>query len=282
MTSVTLPELSGYCIAEAHDDFEFVDGRRRDFHVKRGTAQVVIDGNMYHGTITISSAHGCQLAIDTPRGFIRVVACDVFPGLRDALHQEYAQRAVNPTLRTIFLDVDEVLADWVSALLRLLGRDPAEVHAQWSALSPRPWDVTEVLGVSGNAMWREIDEAGAGFWHDVEPFPWCHELFALCRSTAPTYLLTTPSLHPSSLAGKLAWMQQHFGRDFRDYLVGPAKHACARPDALLIDDSPKNCRVFTEHGGHALLFPGVDNDLHHIAPNERVGYVVEQLKGYRW
>jgi 5'(3')-deoxyribonucleotidase len=187
--------------------------------------------------------------------------------------------------KVIFLDVDEVLANWIGALLKLLGRDPSEVHARWDALSPRPWDVVEVLNVDGNlsnsAMWRGIDNAGARFWHDVEPFPWCHELLALCRSVAPTYLLTTPSLHPSSLAGKLAWMQQHFGRDFRDYLVGPAKHACARPDALLIDDSPKNCRAFIEHGGHAILFPGVGNDLHHVAPVERVAYVVEQLKGYR-
>ena len=76
-----------------------------------------------------------------------------------------------------------------------------------------------MLGESGNVMWRAIDAAGADFWHDVEPFPWCHDLFAACRSVAPTYLLTSPSLHPSSLAGKLAWMQRQFGRDFRDYLT---------------------------------------------------------------
>lgn len=184
-------------------------------------------------------------------------------------------------LQAIFLDVDEVLAAWVDALLQLLGRDPVEVNTRWDALSPRPWDVAEVLGISGNAMWRVIDGAGTSFWHDVEPFPWCHDLFALCRSVAPTYLLTTPSLHPSSLAGKLAWMQQHFGRDFRDYLVGPAKHACARPDALLIDDSPKNCGKFITHGGHAILFPGVGNDLHRVAPSERVVHVAERLESYR-
>ena len=186
-----------------------------------------------------------------------------------------------PIIRTIFLDVDEVLANWVGAMLTLLGRDPVEVHAHWDTLSPRPWDVLAVLGESGNAMWRAIDAAGADFWHDVEPFPWCHALFAACRSVAPTYLLTSPSLHPSSLAGKLAWMQRQFGRDFRDYLVGPAKHSCAHPGALLIDDSPHNCEKFIAHGGHAVVFPGVGNDLHHVAPVERVAYVTEQLKGYR-
>jgi 5'(3')-deoxyribonucleotidase len=184
-------------------------------------------------------------------------------------------------IRTIFLDVDEVLANWIGSLLRLLKRDETEVLAHWGTLSPRPWDVVEVLGVSGNTVWRAVDEAGAQFWHDVEPFAYCHELFDLCRSTAPTYLLTSPSKHPSSLAGKLAWMQRVFGRDFRDYLVGPAKHACARPDALLIDDSLANCSKFAAHGGHAILFPGVGNDLHHVAPHDRVAHVADQLKDYR-
>jgi 5'(3')-deoxyribonucleotidase len=163
---------------------------------------------------------------------------------------------------TIFLDVDEVLVQWVDGLLRLLGRDPAEVFARWDALDPRPWDVCDVLGVSGNAMWRAVDAAGASFWSELESFDWCDELYALCSSIAPTYLLTSPSKHPSSLAGKLTWIHRQFGRDFKDYLIGPAKVACARPGALLIDDRPDTCRKFIERGGDAFVFAGVGNRWH--------------------
>jgi 5'(3')-deoxyribonucleotidase len=165
---------------------------------------------------------------------------------------------------TIFLDVDEVLVAWVDGLLRLLGRDPATVHASWDALDPRPWDVVEVLGVSHESVWRAVDEAGASFWSELDTMSWCDDLFAACSNIAPTYLLTSPSLHPSSLAGKLAWIQRQFGRTFRDYLIGPCKSACARPGALLIDDHPKNCAGFVRAGGSALLFPGVGNSLHSL------------------
>lgn len=188
----------------------------------------------------------------------------------------------------IYVDIDEVLADWTGTTMRLLGFDPEHVHAQWSKMSPRPWDIVEVLAtfsgdvipaLTHNRMWRFIDEAGEQFWADVKPLPWMHELLDRCSSYAYVTLLSSPSLHPSSHSGKAMWIQKHFGRNYRDYLLGSVKHRVAHPGALLIDDSPKNCELFREFGGQAILFPGVGNDLHAMPGHERVDHVMTQLRG---
>jgi 5'(3')-deoxyribonucleotidase len=181
----------------------------------------------------------------------------------------------------IYLDVDEVLVDWVSPVLRLLGHDPDEVLARWSGLSPRPWDLFDVIDTSSSRAWWAIDNAGASFWASLEKYPWADELIALCQHHAPTVLLTSPSKHPSSHAGKAEWIAKHFGRDFREYLLGSCKHRVAHPRAVLIDDSPKNCDAFYRHGGRSILFPGVGNNLHATPGHERVAYVADQLRRLR-
>jgi 5'(3')-deoxyribonucleotidase len=188
-----------------------------------------------------------------------------------------------PKITVAYCDVDEVIADWVGPALRLLGHDPATVYAHWDTLDPRPWDVFQVVPrpPKTHGVWDAIDTAGSSFWANLEPFAWKDDLLALLRGFAPTVLLTSPSQHSSSHAGKFEWIQRHFGRTFKDYLLGSCKHRCAHPGALLIDDSPKNCAAFREHGGHAILFPGVGNDLHAIPPAERVAYVATQLMEYR-
>lgn len=166
------------------------------------------------------------------------------------------------SVSAIFLDLDEVLADWLTPTLRLLGRDPEQAVVEWAELSPRPWDVFEALGMSANKAWSAIDNAGAEHWANLPLHPWSLQLYSHCSAIAPTYLLTSPSLSPSCAAGKVEWIQRHFGKGFRDFLIGPAKVACARPGAVLIDDSPINCRKFIGAGGGAILFPGLGNDLH--------------------
>lgn len=158
--------------------------------------------------------------------------------------------------RRILLDVDGVLADWVGGCAALFNRDPANLN--WSETT----DMAVALGVSGNAMWRRIDEAGAEFWVNLDPYPWVDELWDAANDVAPTTLLTSPSHHPSSLAGKLQWMNRHLGRGkpFREFLIGPRKEFCACPGSLLIDDRASMCEKFRDHGGDAVLFPRPWND----------------------
>jgi hypothetical protein len=157
----------------------------------------------------------------------------------------------------ICLDMDGVLCDFLGPVSRLLGCE--EKLADW----PRGmYGFDQALGRSNRAIWTAIDKAGYQFWADLPPYDWCRDLYQHCRELAPTVILTSPSMHVSSLKGKMCWLQRHFGREFREYLIGPPKHACARPGAVLIDDSDLNCDRFVEAGGYAIRFPRLWNSSH--------------------
>lgn len=181
-------------------------------------------------------------------------------------------------ITAIYLDVDEVLVDWVSPALRVLGFDPAEVHARWDAMDPRPWNLFDVLQYDERLAWTLIDECGPEFWAALPSFAWFAELLAACREVAPVTLLTSPSRHPNSYAGKALWMRRTFGEDFHDYAFTRVKHRFAHAGAVLMDDSPKNCKAFVQAGGRAVLFPGVGNSLHHVPGSARVALVADTLR----
>lgn len=153
-------------------------------------------------------------------------------------------------VKRIFLDQDGPLADWVGSAAPVFGVEPVDLD--WSTTS----DLAKALGISTNEMWR-IDALGEDFWANLKPHPWAQELWRRAVVTAPTVVLTTPSHHPSSLAGKLRWMNRHLGngKPFRDYLIGPRKEMCAAPGSLLVDDRASTCRKFRDAGGLAVLFP---------------------------
>lgn len=174
----------------------------------------------------------------------------------------------------IHLDVDDVLADWTGAVCCMFGEDPANVREHW------PTDVSDickVLNISKSNMWRRIDAAGAGFWEHLDLFSWSFDLYRLCASLGPTTLLTSPSMHTSSHAGKYAWMQRHFGRNFRSYLIGPDKAAAASAHSVLVDDWQKNLDKYSARGGHVLLFPTAGNSLHDHKRSP-LAYVEPQLR----
>lgn len=184
------------------------------------------------------------------------------------------------TIDVIFLDVDSVLADWTAAAIAVHGLDPSSVYQEWEDMAragSRPWDLASVLGISTTKMWAPIHAAGHRFWADLEPFEWAQLLYLACAEVAPTVLLTSPSKEPSSHSGKAEWIQRHFGRGFRDYLIGSPKHRCARPGAVLIDDSPEGCEKFEKAGGISILFPSVGNRLHPMPHNQRVEYIRTEL-----
>lgn len=167
----------------------------------------------------------------------------------------------------VFLDLDGVLASWVEPMLRLTGHDTAEVFARWEQLDPRPWNIFDVVDMSASQGWRAIDQAGDRFWANLPLMPHARELFARCEAIGETTILTAPSYDRSSQAGKAQWLDYHFGKGFaRDRaLLGASKHVVARPGALLIDDSPRNCAQWAAEGGSSILFPALGNERYRLA-----------------
>jgi len=187
------------------------------------------------------------------------------------------------TMKTILLDVDGVLANWMKSACRAIGEDYSAIMGRFDEVDfdsrGEHWGIEALGDIDPGELWDAIHAEGRSFWAELEPYPWAIELYEACRAEAPTYILTSPSRHHSSPAGKVEWMDRHLGggEPFRDFLIGSPKELCARPGSLLIDDRPRNCDRFRRAGGSAILFPTPWN--HHCEhASDPLAFVMPRIK----
>ena len=157
----------------------------------------------------------------------------------------------------VSFDLDGVLADWILGVVRLFDTSRETVYDRFSTTN----HIYEAIGVSKTEMWERIDLEGPDFWANLDPIQQTLKLWHdLCSSGVACRILTSPSQHPDSAAGKLRWMQTYLGGPkFTDFFMGKNKHELANPNTLLIDDRPKLVEDFKNAGGHAFLFPTAQN-----------------------
>lgn len=171
----------------------------------------------------------------------------------------------------IFLDLDDVCNCFTMHALRAVGC-PVRAN-EFHKFNPE-WGFDIVKAV--NALHPHYKFTPRGFWSFINREVWASApksvefefLLHRCETLVGrenTCILTTPTLDPECLAGKLEWIHRHFPPWMhRQYLMGPQKHLLARPDALLIDDSDKNVVAFRGAGGQAILMPRPWNSLHNV------------------
>lgn len=176
----------------------------------------------------------------------------------------------------IFLDLDEVLADFVGGACQAWGVSREAVEAEWPA---GEWDIVPPLGRVLKAndpttdwgedmFWRIISDMGEFFWSKLRPLPWMGEVIDLVRYHAGDdwLIVTSPSHCPTSYAGKARWVDRYLGRDgLRRLVLTTNKPAIGGPGAVLIDDREETVRRFEKVGGRGILFPRLHNSRH----NER-------------
>jgi len=175
----------------------------------------------------------------------------------------------------VCLDMDGVIADWVSAVALLFCVDPRELYDNWPI---GKYGIESALDIRTEELWTIINQFGSEFWRGVKPYSWRDELWDLCEENgAETLILTAPARSPDCAKGKVEWIQDWKGAGFRHFGLMSKKHYCARPDTILIDDSDRNIKEFNESGGIGILFPrpwnrGRDN------AEDPIGYVKERMK----
>ncbi len=174
----------------------------------------------------------------------------------------------------VFLDMDGVLTDFIGSVLRL--QQQAHLLSNW----PKGHrDVHSLMGISKSAFWRIVDSQGSDFWATLPEFEWSKQLVAMVRQYAPMTILTSPSMSPSCLEGKVRWLYNYFtvdqGKLFTDFMIGHNKELLAAPGRVLIDDTERKVTSFQDAGGMAILFPQPWNANFAIA--DRLGYVRAQL-----
>lgn len=176
----------------------------------------------------------------------------------------------------VLLDMDGVVVDFVSAAILEHGLNPVRFVNDW----PKgEWDVAKVINLPPKQFWEKID-ANPTFWDELQPYPWMEALTHLVHNNSRSWAFcTTPSRHHHSSAGKVRWIQNYFGKTFRDYyLCGASKAQLATPDTLLIDDSDVNVGEFLLAGGKAVLWPAVWNQSNYTIV-EAMAIIEQELKG---
>lgn len=162
----------------------------------------------------------------------------------------------------IFLDLDDVLNQFTMQALAHVGCDidPTtfrEFDPIWgfdilqaaNILHPtRQFTLAEFWGMFKCKDWANFPVS--------DEFQWLLNNCEALVGRKNICILTVPILDPSCTTGKVEWIYKNCPKWLhRQYLIGPCKHMCARPDALLIDDADENVNKFREHGGQAILVP---------------------------
>lgn len=176
----------------------------------------------------------------------------------------------------ILLDVDGVLADFITASLKAncLPGSHDDVDS-WNWFIP-----PETSEEEKKRMYRKFMancDAVKDFWISLNPYWWAHPLHALCKRFDDVIFATAPSLDPHCCSQKIQWLRNHrFMGNTNSFMIGPHKHLMAQ-HAVLIDDSEENVRKFVENGGSAILFPQRWNSNGNFV-DDRIGYTQARLE----
>lgn len=187
-------------------------------------------------------------------------------------------------IKRIFVDVDEVLADFRGAAARVWGVTMEELMPHWPE---GHWSIVEPLGaalgrdLTVEEFWNPIDDEGMSFWSTLKPLPWCQELIELVDSVGvPIHYISSPGgSNYGCYSGKASWLDNVEGSN--QFLhITEHKHVCSQPGHLLIDDKQSNVDDWRDVEGEAILFPTHGNTRHLYKDNplDHVRMRLEELR----
>lgn len=186
----------------------------------------------------------------------------------------------------ILLDMDEVLVDFVAGACAVHGTTKEALH---KVQVPGHWDIRHplavtkhVLEVSQEEFWQPINDNGERFWTELALLPWAYCVIDLLNKyTDDWYVVSSPSRSVFSHSGKVKYLKGLFGHDYDRFVLTPHEHLFANANTILIDDNGKNVGNFRRHGGKALLFASMGNDLHEYRddPVKQLEYDLDLLLG---
>lgn len=160
----------------------------------------------------------------------------------------------------IFLDMDGVIADFVGGALRLT--NSADPYVQEH--NKGKFDVFSLLSppMTETQFWSKTNY---DFWRTLQKTKEADELVGLLTASFggdAICVLTKPGPTFGCHDAKRDWLREHFPSLSDRLLCASAKHFCAHPSSILIDDNESNVRNFASAGGHAILFPRPWNSFH--------------------
>lgn len=161
---------------------------------------------------------------------------------------------------TIFVDLDGVLFDWHSAILKAI-RDDFEsdfVYDQTKYNTDRKYR---------DKMWKFISDYqkkhGPILWRNLDLLPDAHVLWNYLKPYHPQILTATGQERYHAAEQKRAAVTQHFGSNVRVNTVQTAanKQQHAGPNRILIDDTPRAIQPWVAAGGIGILHTSAANTI---------------------
>lgn len=176
---------------------------------------------------------------------------------------------------SIYLDKDEVLADFIGPLCSLHGVKASDVYRIREERGD--WDCAYALGelINGSyddplhpdRFWSPIHgfyPTEERFWELLRPLPWKDALLKLIHDYDPDFrIVTAPSKGFSCYRGKAMWIHDNvkylrtregYNNPKRVIIMGD-KGQLAKPGRILIDDRPETIESWVNEGGYGILFP---------------------------
>jgi 5'(3')-deoxyribonucleotidase len=153
-------------------------------------------------------------------------------------------------VKTIFFDLDGVLADFVGGSLALHGKSIPPTDVQW--------DFMAQVGFSGGgdpAFWGPL--SNPDFWAGLPILEDGRTLLIAAEALvgAENIGILSSGLCPGSCDGKRAWLDRHFPGYGKRAIFCTTKELVAAPGFVLVDDFDRNCEKFAAHGGKSVLVP---------------------------
>ncbi len=182
-----------------------------------------------------------------------------------------AQSLVLPQFSDVFLDMDGVLADFMSAA--------CEIHDQPTPYTGE-WDMAAHFGITSGEFWAKIERA-TFFWRDIKPLPYLSQVLSLAGMlSSSVHLLSSPACHSTCHSGKFLWRQKNIPIPGPELILCKAehKHLLATPNRLLIDDKDENCQSWRDAGGKAIVFPQPWNSARHAVSLGPMFYLAQELE----
>ena len=178
----------------------------------------------------------------------------------------------------VLLDMDGVISDWLGAACKLCDIDLDDKDIRESIKKQNGW--LEDF-VDEKRLWKNIGNAGVGYWENLELFPWSKKLYNKLEELGDEFsILSSPGkfteIASKACDGKVIWLDNHFSNK-ENYIFAYNKALCASENAILVDDSQRKVDPFNEAGGHGFLWP---NPLSLLDGDINVDDTIDELVDY--
>jgi len=174
----------------------------------------------------------------------------------------------------LYLDVDGVLADFTTGLMRALGI-PYYYPEELYSFKPGVWDYFPELKDRYDVTFEQCNAVcNREFWANLNWMFDGHDIMRVVRGVSDIEdicLLTSPMPNLGSASGKMAWVEKNLPpMKKKTIITNVDKGEFAAPDRILIDDRDENVDSWRAAGGIGIVCPRPWNSTHRFhddAPN---------------